>query len=104
MENHDQPFLQNPTFRSEHVLSEASRDKIWNLVMEQGMPIKAVSATYGVDMRRIAAVLRMKQIERRWASEVGYPFLFLVAARASIFPSSLLSPLFNGYRWGFSST
>ncbi|KAK4148938.1 eukaryotic mitochondrial regulator protein-domain-containing protein [Chaetomidium leptoderma] len=65
----DQPFPNNPHFRSEKVLSERAREKIWETVMEKGMPLKAVSAQYHVDMRRVAAVVRMKQIEKRWERE-----------------------------------
>ena len=68
----DQPFPNNPDFRSERVLSERARDKIWEMVMEKGMPLKAVSAQYHVDMRRVAAVVRMKQIEKRWELEVSF--------------------------------
>ncbi|KAL2156891.1 hypothetical protein VTH06DRAFT_2764 [Thermothelomyces fergusii] len=37
--------------------------------MVKGMPLKAVSAQYHVDMRRVAAVVRMKEIEKRWERE-----------------------------------
>ncbi|KAL2180689.1 mitochondrial 37S ribosomal protein mS45 [Thermothelomyces heterothallicus CBS 202.75] len=65
----DQPFPNNPNFRSEPVLSERARELIWNAVMVKGMPLKAVSAQYHVDMRRVAAVVRMKEIEKRWERE-----------------------------------
>ncbi|KAK3943927.1 eukaryotic mitochondrial regulator protein-domain-containing protein [Diplogelasinospora grovesii] len=60
----NKPFRHNETFRSQPVLSEEARNKIWSAVMEQGLPLKAVSAKYSVDMRRVAAVVRMKEIER----------------------------------------
>ncbi|KAK1758326.1 eukaryotic mitochondrial regulator protein-domain-containing protein [Echria macrotheca] len=63
------PFPQNPEFISQPVLSEAARDSIWKDVMERGLPIKAVSARRNVDMLRVAAVIRMKAIEKQWAAE-----------------------------------
>jgi hypothetical protein len=66
----DQPFPNNPAFRSEPVLSERAREMIWYSVMVKGLPLKAVSAEYSVDMRRVAAVVRMKEIEKRWEREV----------------------------------
>ncbi|KAK1830234.1 eukaryotic mitochondrial regulator protein-domain-containing protein [Podospora conica] len=63
---HNRPFPANPEFRSQPVLSEKARDKIWESVMREGLPLKAVSARFSVDMRRVAAVVRMKEIENRW--------------------------------------
>ena len=66
------PFPSNPHFQSQRVLSERARNLIWREVMLQGTPIKAVSAKYFVDMRRVAAVVRMKQIEKKWEQEVSF--------------------------------
>lgn len=68
----DQPFPNNPSFHSEPVLSEEARELIWKSVMEKGMPLKAVSAQFQVDMRRVAAVVRMKEIEKKWEKEVSH--------------------------------
>lgn len=68
----NQPFPNNHNFRSEPVLSEKARELIWDAVMVKGMPLKAVSAQYHVDMRRVAAVVRMKEIEKRWQREVSF--------------------------------
>lgn len=73
----DMPFPANPEFKSQAVLSEQARELIWKAIMEQGQPIKAVSARYSVDMRRVAAVLRMKAIEKKWKTEVGIFFFSL---------------------------
>ena len=64
------PFPENPHFVSEPVLSEASRQSIWKAVMKRALPLKAVSARFNVDIRRVAAVVRMKQIEKQWEHEV----------------------------------
>jgi hypothetical protein len=66
----NQPFPLNPNFRSQPVLSEESREMIWKRIMEEGESIKVVSAEYSVDMRRVAAVVRMKEIEKEWARKV----------------------------------
>jgi hypothetical protein len=73
------PFPNNVHFRSQSVLSEKAREMIWESVMVKGMPLKAVSAQFHVDVRRVAAVVRMKEIEKKWEREVslfaGVPFL-----------------------------
>ncbi|KAM7216665.1 Eukaryotic mitochondrial regulator domain containing protein [Rhypophila decipiens] len=68
-DSRDMPFPLNPEFRSQSVLSDEAREIIWKSVVEEGQPIKVVSARYSVDMRRVAAVLRMKAIEKRWKAE-----------------------------------
>jgi hypothetical protein len=68
------PFPANPNFKSENVLSEKSREEIWRRVVKQGEAIKAVSANFGVDMRRVAAVVRLKEVEKAWQREVSYIF------------------------------
>jgi hypothetical protein len=73
----DQPFPNNPAFRSDSVLSDNARELIWQSVMQKGMPLKAVSAQFHVDMRRVAAVVRMKEIEKKWKREVRAGFFFL---------------------------
>lgn len=66
----DQPFPLNPHFRSEPVLSDAVREAIWERVVENGEAIKSVSHEYGVDVRRIAAVVRLKQVEKAMVAKV----------------------------------
>lgn len=65
----DQPFPANPLFRSEAVLSEAMRDLIYSMVIEQGKPIKVVSEKLNVDVRRVGAVIRLKQVEKQWIKD-----------------------------------
>ncbi|KAK4177561.1 eukaryotic mitochondrial regulator protein-domain-containing protein [Triangularia setosa] len=63
------PFPSNKSFKSEPVLSSRARQTIWEAVMLKGMPLKAVSAQYQVDMRRVAAVVRLMEIEKRMERE-----------------------------------
>ncbi|KAK4674515.1 hypothetical protein QC763_121250 [Podospora pseudopauciseta] len=65
----DVPFPSNKMFRSEPVLSSRARQIIWEAVMLKGMPLKAVSAQYQVDVRRVAAVVRLMEIEKRMEKE-----------------------------------
>jgi len=73
----DQPFPQNPLFRSQPVLDEDARELIWRRVKKNGEALKVVSADLGVDVRRVAAVVRLKEVEKRWISEVReFPISF----------------------------
>ncbi|KAI1870769.1 uncharacterized protein JN550_004915 [Neoarthrinium moseri] len=63
------PFPLNPNFRSTPILSNQSRELIWNKVMRKGETIKAVSAELGVDITRVAAVVRLKEVEKDWIAK-----------------------------------
>ncbi|OLN86067.1 37S ribosomal protein S35, mitochondrial [Colletotrichum chlorophyti] len=65
----NQPFPMNPFFQSEPVLSEPMREDIFQRVKQKRQPLKQVSAELGVDVRRVAAVVRMKEIEKQWVLE-----------------------------------
>lgn len=62
-------FPLNPTFRSEPVLDEEARELVWSKIVERGESIKAVSAELGIDMRRVAAVVRLKEVEKGWIAQ-----------------------------------
>ncbi|KAI1744528.1 eukaryotic mitochondrial regulator protein-domain-containing protein [Xylaria scruposa] len=64
-----QPFPLNPHFKSPKVLDEKARELIWEKVMRDGETIKAVSAEFGVDIRRVAAVVRLKEVEKDWIAK-----------------------------------
>lgn len=66
------PFPSNPTYVSQPVLSEAAREEIYRRVTHKDEPIKVVSADLGVDHRRVAAVVRMKEIEKQWEKQVCF--------------------------------
>lgn len=63
------PFPMNPYYKNESVLNNATQELIWNKVMLENMSIKAVSAMMSVDMRRVAAVVRLKEVEKQWMQE-----------------------------------
>jgi hypothetical protein len=66
----DAPFPDNPMFRSQPVLSEEAKEMIWGEV-KSGQPIKAVSAKFGVDIRRVAAVVRLREVQENMVAEVS---------------------------------
>ena len=68
------PYPLNQQFRSQAVLSQELRDKIYEMIVEQGFDLKSVSAAFGVDIRRVAAVVRLGSIEREWIKEVSHNF------------------------------
>lgn len=66
VQNTRHPFPLNPQFQSHSVLSEELREDIWQRVMVEGEPMLSVSAELGVDVRRVSAVVRLKEVERTW--------------------------------------
>ena len=65
------PFPLNPHFRSHPVLSEDLKEHIHNLVMVRGRTVRSVSAELGVSLERVSAVVRLKEVEKKWVAEVG---------------------------------
>ncbi|QDS69182.1 hypothetical protein FKW77_000013 [Venturia effusa] len=63
------PFPLNRAFSSQPVLSENFRELIYIEAVEKKMSIRDVSAESGVTMERVAAVIRMKQMERDWVQQ-----------------------------------
>lgn len=84
------PYPMNISFRSERVLSEELREELYTQVVERGMDVSTVSAAFGVDIRRVAAVVRLKTIEKRWIEKVSFyrvlssPFPFMMISIQSI--------------------
>lgn len=74
------PFGTNPHFQSQSILSEDLRNEIWERVMQKKQSVREVSVRLGVDMRRIGAVVRLVELERRMKSEVrsaSLPFVLV---------------------------
>lgn len=75
------PFPLNQQFVSESILSEKLRNEIYERVVVQKKSVRAVSVELHVDMRRVGAVVRLVELERRWRTQVSripstfpYPF------------------------------
>jgi hypothetical protein len=60
------PFPLNPDFRSQPVLSEELREKIWAMVRLDYKSVRDVSAELSVEMSRVGAVIRLMEIEKEW--------------------------------------
>lgn len=71
VESSPRPFPHNPVFISESVLSEELRNEIYEQVVNKGKSVKTVSVMFGVDMRRIGAVVRLVELEKRMKAEVS---------------------------------
>lgn len=64
------PFPLNPHFVSESILSEALRLELWKRVMVEKKSVRQVSVELGVEMRRVGAVVRLVEVEKRMRSKV----------------------------------
>ncbi|ETI23465.1 hypothetical protein G647_05267 [Cladophialophora carrionii CBS 160.54] len=86
------PFPLNKNFVSQSILSEELRNEIWERVQQHGKSVRQVSMEMGVDMRRVAAVVRLTEVERRMKAE-GKP-LAIPYARAvhGMVPLTTLNP------------
>ena len=76
-----QPFPLNRYFISQPVLSEELREEIWSRIMKENKSVREVSAELKVDMRRVGAVVRLKEIEKEWKRIVSLPRIFLPCPR-----------------------
>ena len=64
------PFALNPFFKSHPVLSDALKADIYERVVTKGRTVRAVSAESNVSMERVAAVVRLKAVEKEWVDQV----------------------------------
>ena len=70
------PFPLNKQFRSQPVLSEELREAIYNEVVARGMSVPTVSVQFGVSNERVAAVVRLKRVEKEWIGQVSFSFSY----------------------------
>lgn len=68
------PFPLNPTFKSEPVLSEKFRQKIWEAIIVEGQTVREASARFNVEMSRVGATVRLMEIQKEWERVVSTPF------------------------------
>jgi hypothetical protein len=78
------PFILNAAFVSQPILTEEMREDIWRRIMQDGQSVREVSTTLGVDMRRVGAVVRLKEIEKEWMRIVRHPFYYTLSSNSSI--------------------
>ena len=70
------PFPLNKQFRSQPVLSEELREAIYNEVVARGISVPTVSVQFGVSNERVAAVVRLKRVEKEWIGQVSFSLIF----------------------------
>lgn len=71
------PYPHNRSFRSQPVLSDQMREEIYSRVQIQGKSVRQVSAELAVSLDRVAAVVRLKAVEKKWVDSVsGFTFPF----------------------------
>lgn len=78
------PFPLNKQFYSQPVLSEELRERIYKAVVEEKLPLPIASTSYKVSMERVAAVVRLKTMEKQWEEQVSH------SLRCISFPSTPL--------------
>lgn len=83
------PFPLNPQFISEPILSEELSNEIYKRVAQQGKSVRSVSVEMRVDMRRVGAVVRLKELEKRMKNEVCFFYFFKCLRHLPPFESSL---------------
>ncbi|QSZ37088.1 hypothetical protein DSL72_009180 [Monilinia vaccinii-corymbosi] len=86
------PFPGNRKFMSQPILSEDLRELIWTKIMLEARSVREVSAQLGVEMSRVGAVVRLKEIEKEW-EQAGKPLARPYAdAVMSMVPLTHLNP------------
>ncbi len=65
------PFPLNDHFFSQPILSTELREEIWRRVKVDQKSIRNVSVELGVEMRRVGAVVRLLELEKKWTAEVS---------------------------------
>ncbi|KFY62354.1 hypothetical protein V496_04635 [Pseudogymnoascus sp. VKM F-4515 (FW-2607)] len=60
------PFPKNDSFVSQAVTSEALREVVWEKIMKNGLSVKEVSKEFGIEMSRVGAIVRLKEVEKAW--------------------------------------
>jgi len=66
------PFPLNHEFRSQPVLTPEFREKIWMMAVVDQISVRDISWKVGVEMNRVAAVIRLVEIEKEWI-RIGKP-------------------------------
>ena len=69
------PFPLNDHFVSQPILSKELREEIWKRVQLEKKSVRAVSVELGVDMRRVGAVVRLQELEKKSRSQVSIRLL-----------------------------
>ncbi len=90
----DIPFPNNPLFRSEKVVNDPTRRLIYQRATQEGQALKAIAAEMGLDVRRVAAIVRLKEAQKQWTNSVS----FTVFAFAFYTNTCMMKLLFINFR------
>jgi hypothetical protein len=71
-------FPANPAFVSQSVLDDDFREAIWKKIMTEGKSVREISAEMRVEMSRVGAVVRLKEIEKEWQRIVSSTLTFFL--------------------------
>ncbi|PWY75146.1 hypothetical protein BO70DRAFT_296479 [Aspergillus heteromorphus CBS 117.55] len=63
------PFIDNQQYRSEPILSVDLQNEIYDRVVKHKKSVRAVSVELDVDMRRVAAVVRLMELQKKMTDE-----------------------------------
>lgn len=66
------PFPKNESFRSQPVTSEELRELVWEKIMKNGLSVKEVSVELNIEMSRVGAIVRLKEVEKAWQRQVRF--------------------------------
>ncbi|CUS10801.1 unnamed protein product [Tuber aestivum] len=81
-----QPYPFNRYFKSQPVLTDAFRNEIYARVKYRNLSIRQVSAALSVSIERVAAVVRLKQVEKEHVARGGRLSTFLTKALDQMLP------------------
>jgi hypothetical protein len=70
------PFPLNPHFYSQTIPSASLRTEVWKRVQVEGKSVRQVSVELGVEMRRVGAIVRLVELEKRMEAQVSRDFSF----------------------------
>lgn len=46
------------------------REAVWERIMKNGLSVKEVSKELGIEMSRVGAIVRLKEVEKAWQRQV----------------------------------
>ncbi|KAI5840281.1 eukaryotic mitochondrial regulator protein-domain-containing protein [Morchella snyderi] len=92
------PYPMNPAFKSTPVLSNEMREQIYRRVEIEGASVRKASAEFAVSLERIAAVVRLKAVERKWQNEGKHISSYLTKALEQMLPITHFVPADQGQR------
>lgn len=65
-----QPFPGNPYCRTNFIIDDDLRMKIYNDIQNEGLSTQQVSQNYGLKITRVEAIVKLMDIQQRWAKRV----------------------------------